>query len=250
VAKRNEIPTTAIQAMENRSIIFRIYRHKPASSQPDMLKEDFTLAVSRSMHVLDCLEHIRIAQDPSLMYRHSCHHASCGTCAMIINGNERLACRTNVWELQTRLVTLAPLKGFPIIGDLAVDMELFFKKLPAQWSCKITHWQERWERFEDCIECGSCVSACPVARENKDFAGPAALAAAHRQLVKDPDSPDSLKAFAYGAKGERWCRRALVCSRACPSGVYPARHIQELRKRYEASETNSSRQTVRDDSRE
>jgi len=27
------------------------------------------------------------------------------------------------------------------------------------------------------------------------------------------------------------CRRALECSRVCPTAVYPARHIEELRRR-------------------
>ena len=33
-------------------------------------------------------------------------------------------------------------------------------------------------RLEDCIECGLCLSACPVAATSYDYVGPAALVAA------------------------------------------------------------------------
>ena len=37
-------------------------------------------------------------------------------------------------------------------------------------------------------------------------------------------------ALAGTERGERRCERALLCSRVCPTGVYPARHIMELRR--------------------
>ena len=38
-------------------------------------------------------------------------------------------------------------------------------------------------RFEDCIECAACVSACPVSGSDASFKGPAALAALERELI-------------------------------------------------------------------
>lgn len=59
--------------------------------------------------VLDALETLRAAQadksgqpgrqDPVPLYRHSCHHGSCGTCGAIINGLEALMCLTRLDEL-------------------------------------------------------------------------------------------------------------------------------------------------------
>ena len=44
------------------------------------------------------------------MYRHSCHHACCGTCAYKINGQEGLGCVTNMLELGTAEVVVEPME--------------------------------------------------------------------------------------------------------------------------------------------
>jgi succinate dehydrogenase / fumarate reductase iron-sulfur subunit len=82
-------------------------------------------------------------------------------------------------------------------------------------------------RFENCIECGACVSACPV---EAPFIGPAALAALNRERRKHPDREQAVRSRAAAADGAMVCERALECSRVCPTGVYPARHIAELRR--------------------
>ena len=46
---------------------------------------------------------------PTLAWRSSCRMGVCGSCGMFINGRPRLACNTQVSELGTALVTVAPL---------------------------------------------------------------------------------------------------------------------------------------------
>jgi len=227
-----------------KEIQFRIKRYKPGVIDPPRF-QTYTLAVTEHMSVLDGLEAIRLEQEPSLMYRHSCHHSSCGTCACIINGLEQLACMTNILELKTPAVTLEPLNGFPVIGDLAVDPGVLFRDLDAKWSylCPAepagAHAYKKqsnvFTRFENCIECGACISVCPVTESPESFMGPAALAAIHREMLKSPRNRDVLLSLAGGKRGERQCRRALGCSRVCPTGVYPARHIADLRRAVAAS---------------
>lgn len=195
------------------------------------------------MSVLDSLEAIRFEQDPSLMYRHSCHHSSCGTCACMINGSERLACMTNIWELKTPVVTLEPLHGFPVIGDLAVNPEMLFQDIDTTWSYlrpseppnadAENEQRSGFTRFENCIECGACLSVCPVTEAPEPFMGPAALAALHREMLKSLRQRYDLLTLAGGKRGERQCQRALGCSRVCPTEVYPARHIADLRRAVE-----------------
>jgi succinate dehydrogenase / fumarate reductase iron-sulfur subunit len=192
------------------------------------------------MTILDGLEKIRLEQDATLMYRHSCHHSSCGTCACKINGTESLACTTKIKDLKSISITLAPLDGFRPIGDLVVDISPLFKNISEDWSylknsenVKSSQMPEgitQFVRLENCIECGACVSACPVTRENKGFLGPAALAALSNELKKSPPKAESLLSMAANKNGERLCERALNCSRVCPTGVYPARHISGLRR--------------------
>jgi succinate dehydrogenase / fumarate reductase iron-sulfur subunit len=81
-------------------------------------------------------------------------------------------------------------------------------------------------RFEACIECGLCVSACPVA---VPFIGPAALAAVNREREKRPETAAAMLAVAAAPDGVGPCGRHLACSRVCPQAVYPGKHIQILR---------------------
>jgi succinate dehydrogenase / fumarate reductase, iron-sulfur subunit len=200
-----------------------------------------TVSIDTDSSVLDALEMIRCQQDASLMYRHSCHHSSCGTCGMIINGQERLACVTRVSQLKTRPITLEPLTGFPVMGDLAVDMTCLYEDIDGDWDYlrasedmgheKLPEGIGRFERFENCIECGCCFSVCPSTGPGRPFMGPAALACLATELKKFKGNEKVLLGLAGGDRGEKLCERALACSRVCPTEVYPARHILDLRKR-------------------
>jgi succinate dehydrogenase / fumarate reductase iron-sulfur subunit len=241
--KERNLELVAIQSQtdkeKTRTIEFRISRFKQRAIDPPRF-QSFALEVNATMTVLDSLEQIRLTQDPTLVYRHSCHHSACGTCACIVNGTERLACITRVWELQSDTVVVEPLRGFAPIADLAVDMTGFYRDIDPDWAVLRT--AEPLDggaapdgggalRLENCIECGACVSVCPAARTHEEFMGPAALAALHNQMKKAPtDQRAALLARAAAPDGERLCERALACSRVCPTGVYPARHIAELRR--------------------
>ena len=207
--------------------------------------------------VLDALETIRGASEPGLRYRHSCHHGSCGTCGAIVNGRESLMCLTRLADLAPGPVTIEPLRSMAAVGDLAVDPSPLFSSLPEGAGylrkSEVAHRAPREDdpaspflRFEACIECGLCVSACPAmpgrAGGSGDgagpadkapgaaFVGPAALAMADRDREERPSRLAASLAFAAGAAGVAACRKAFACSRACPQGVAPGRRIESLRK--------------------
>lgn len=231
--------------MPKQTITFRIERFKPGVIDPPRL-QSFHLQVDEDMSVLDALEQIRLTLDESLMYRHSCHHSACGTCALRINGTERLACTTRVLDLDSEIVVLKPLHGFERLGDLAVEMSCFYRDIDPDWALLkpaeavegvVGREGESPQRLEDCIECGCCVSSCPVAHRSTDFMGPAALAALNNEMAKAPQNRrDALLSIAGSARGERLCERALNCSRVCPTHVYPARHISDLRRKLHPAE--------------
>ena len=218
----------------------KISRFKPNIIDPPACST-YELTPAPDWTVLDALEQIRIHQEPSLMYRRACHHASCGTCACTINGVERLACKTKLADLGTQTITLEPLHCFQRIGDLVTVRSTLFQFMQPDWSCLqpdekrddhefLLSGQGRpITRFENCIECGCCVSACPVVRKNSRFLGPAVLSAVNQEMKKNPSTQSDLLTLAAAPDGEPLCRCALACSRVCPTGVYPARHIKELR---------------------
>jgi succinate dehydrogenase / fumarate reductase iron-sulfur subunit len=222
-----------------KTVTFRILRYKPNRIDPPRY-QNFFLQVEPDMSVLDALEKICLEQDNTLMYRHSCHHSSCGTCACKINGRERLTCITKISDLEEDTITLAPLEGFKPMGDLVVDMQRFYEDYSEDWRylrrserikstgrpAGISH----FSRFENCIECGACISACPVTRDSNTFLGPAVLAAVNNELKKSPQKSADLLSLAGSKRGERLCQRAVNCSRVCPAKVYPARHIADLRR--------------------
>ena len=235
--------------MKTKKIRFRIFRYKPGHIDPPRF-QDFNLEVTPGMCILDCLEKIRMELDRTLMYRHSCHHSSCGTCACRINDLEGLACTTDALALDCDTITLEPLAGFKLIGDLVVDMQDFYEDISEDWShlsrqdsietSRLPEGIQSLVRFEDCIECAACVSACPVTREKDDFVGPAALAALHKELLKRPQKSAALMQKAGNAQGVSSCKRALKCSQVCPTKVYPARHIEDLKRRLRAESDESS----------
>lgn len=226
--------------METRRVRFKVFRHRPGRGGHGRFQA-FELPVGPRTTVLEALEEIRVHHDPSLLYRHSCHHASCGTCALRINGTERLACTTVVWSLDAQEVVLEPLAGLPRLGDLVVDTGPLHEKTPpgllhlreSEWNPGATPpgGLTRYERFENCIECGACMSACPVSRGAREFVGPAGLAAISRGLETGALRAAEGLALAGGNSGAGRCERALHCSRVCPTDVYPAWHIHKLLER-------------------
>ncbi len=201
--------------------------------------ERFPVQAGEYTTVLDALEEIRTKHDHTLLYRHSCHHGSCGTCGVIADGERILACTTRLESIEGD-VRLDPLSPFDVIGDLAVDPGALFSDFPQD----ATYLRESdanpdsvppeeisgFQRFENCIECGLCVSACPVTRK---FIGPAALAAYNRELEKSPEREHELLPEVSGPDGVYGCDRALRCSQVCPLGVYPAKHIAILKRKVE-----------------
>src|SRR5204863_4718331 len=166
-------------------------------------------------------------------------HASCGTCGMQVNGREVLACVTPVDDLGGT-VTVEPLANIPVLTDLVVDMAEFYARFPDEIASTRASEQladgvppegiDAYERFEDCIECGLCLSACPVSATSDAYVGPAALAAAQR-LLEEPRGVDTDRVldWADDPMGAWRCHAAFECTEACPSNVRPAERIMALR---------------------
>jgi len=199
------------------------------------------------MTVLDALIRIKNELDGRLTFRYSCRSAICGSCAMTINGTEKLACRTSVrkeWERHGS-ITVGPLENLPVLKDLAVDMRSFWAKTRA-----VTPWVQseassltsqlalapgsyQFHNVDACIMCGACVAACTVHEVDRGFLGPAALAKAYR-FVADPREGQEAKrarlATLQNPTGMWDCTRCNFCVEVCPKDVQPMEAIIRLRR--------------------
>lgn len=224
--------------------VFNVFRYDPTVGD-DGHFQSFELEIEDESKttVLDALLRIQREHDPSLSFRYACRVSMCGSCGMVINGQEGLACKTVVADLKGGEITLRPLNHFPVVKDLVVDMEPFFEKYKEaipffepsenQKEPSVIRPDSR-ERKDiglstECIACGCCVSSCTMAHWHKDYMGPAGLNRAFTLLA---DSRD-------GIKDERLmraldscynCRLELNCTEVCPKEISPTRAIKYIQR--------------------
>src|SRR2546430_12947233 len=58
--------------------------------------EEYRIGRGPRTTVLDALVDVQRTQDPTLAFRYACRVGMCGSCAMVVNGRERWACRTRL----------------------------------------------------------------------------------------------------------------------------------------------------------
>jgi len=223
---------------------FRIFRFNPEKDRQPRY-DTFTVAVQDGWTILDALNEIKWRQDGTLSYRRSCRHGICGSCAMMINGKNELACEKQISTLKGE-ITVAPLKGFPIVRDLLIDQEHFFEnlRLVRPWLIARTSPptdKERLQspgdraRFDDttkCMLCAACTTSCPSFWADKDYVGPAAIVNAHRFMFDSRDQGAARRLSLLASRDGVWrCRTILNCVTACPRDIDVSRAIQEVKKK-------------------
>ena len=227
-------------------IILKIQRFNPEKDEPPEYQR-FRVEVELTDRILDALMHIKLFQDGSLGFRKSCAHGVCGSDAMRINGQDRLACKTlvkDVAESDGAEVIIDPLTHFPIQRDLIVDQTSFFKKyrsikpylindepVPAKERIQTQEERMAFDDTTNCILCSACFSACPVLEENPDFLGPATIAQAFRFLADSRDMGFEERLPVLDHPDGVWpCQNHFQCTRVCPRGIKITKRINETKK--------------------
>jgi fumarate reductase iron-sulfur subunit len=225
------------------SVTLRAFRWTPDG--PERVQE-YRVTAAADSTVLDALVEIQRTQDPTLAFRYACRVGMCGSCAMVVNGRERWACRTRLESLGPGPVSVRPLYHFPLLRDLVVDMAPFAAKLrdvraaltPNEGAASyalvsgLSAERRAIDLAVECIGCGMCVSACTMVGHNERFPGPAAL---NRAFTLQLDHRDA-------GRAERWhvlladdalarCHGQGNCTEVCPMGLAPADSIRGLRRR-------------------
>ncbi len=110
-------------------MIFNIYRYNPEIDAKPYTKDYELTNLDPGTMLLDALLLIK-EQDSTLSFRRSCREGVCGSDGMNVNGVNSLACVTKVIDLGER-IELRPLPGLPVIRDLIIDMDQFYKQYRA-----------------------------------------------------------------------------------------------------------------------
>ena len=152
---------------------FRVKRSDPEADRSGF--QDYEFPYKKGMTVLEGLWYIVDRLDGSLGFRYSCRGAVCGSCAMRINEEIRLACETQIATLLPSIITLEPLPYMTVIRDLIVDMEPFFAKYksikpflmpgtppPERERPQTASQQAKVMPSIDCILCSCCHASCTV----------------------------------------------------------------------------------------
>jgi succinate dehydrogenase / fumarate reductase iron-sulfur subunit len=243
--------------------IIKIFRYDPSTEENGHYDRfEVEIKDESKTTILDVLFQIQKTQDPTIAFRYACRVSMCGSCGMVINGHEALACKTIVGDIKGKEITLRPMNHFPIIKDLVVDMDPFFDRyrqsLPyfdtAHFADEPAIIRPDSKEREDiglsteCIACGCCVSSCTMMYHHPQYLGPAALNRAFTLLA---DSRDGL----YDERLTRImpscynCRLEFNCTDVCPKEISPTRAIKFI-QRYALKEsfrkTDSVQQVAED----
>ena len=163
----------------------------------------------------------------------------------MVNGVPKLPCSAFLHDHVPGPIRIEPLRFFPIVRDLVVDIGDFMKKLK-----RVKPWLVRREEkplsdgeyrqtpeqldaykpLSMCINCTLCYSACPIYGLEPSFIGPAAIALAQRynKDSRDQGAPERLEILSEH-DGLWQCTFVGECSSVCPKNVDPAGAIQQYK---------------------
>ena len=184
-------------------------------------------------NLLQALIEIKKEMDSTLTFRCGCKSGVCGSCAVRVNGIEKLSCKTNLNENDL----VEPINNSNILKDLIVDVShetLLISKLNLSIDTNIESTQISQEDMKNidlqsnCILCNSCYSSCPVYDVNKEFLGPFALTRALR-YINDKKNPNRLNIIDSLQTNGIWdCTFCSACTLVCPQGIDPKADIVQL----------------------
>ncbi len=225
-------------------VVLHVTRYRPEQETEPTIQE-YEVPFSDEWVLLDALNYIKDKIDGSLSFRWSCRMGICGSCGMMVNGEPKLTCATFVSDYAPGPVRIEPLRYFPIIRDLTIDMTDFMGKLKSVKPWIIPRDEkpvsageylqspaqlDAYKQFSMCINCMLCYSACPVYGLDSNFTGPAAIALAQRYNMDSRDQGSRERLDVLSDHDGVWgCTFVGECTKVCPKNVDPARAIQQYK---------------------
>ena len=179
--------------------------------------------------------------DWPIEYSCSCLQGICGACAMVINSEPKLACKTFLNEemmvVKYDQITIEPLSKFPLVKDLKVDRSILFDVMK---DCEL--WLENDSEYDPkeldfeyemslCLMCGCCTEVCPNYKLG-DFVG-TQVAVSASKLVNQESDEEHLKNIKnkYKKRFFSHCVKSTSCEDVCPMEIPTQRAISKMNRK-------------------
>jgi succinate dehydrogenase / fumarate reductase iron-sulfur subunit len=210
---------------------FRVWRGDDAGGA----LTDYDVEVNEGEVVLDVVHRLQATQAPDLAVRWNCKAGKCGSCSAEVNGRPKLLCMTRMSTFaEGDVVTITPLRAFPVLRDLVTDVSFNYAKArevpsfapppdlePGEYRMQQVD-VERSQEFRKCIECFLCQDTCHVVRDHEDnkqsFAGPRYLMRIAELDMHPLDTLDR-KDDARERFGLGLCNITKCCTEVCPEHI-------------------------------
>ena len=196
---------------------------------------DYTVEVNEGEVVLDIIHRLQATQAGDLAVRWNCKAGKCGSCSAEINGRPRLLCMTRMSTFaQDEVVTVTPMRTFPVMRDLVTDVSYNYKKAqevpafapppglaPGEYRMAQVD-VERSQEFRKCIECFLCQDVCHVLRNHQkhgEFIGPRFFVYAAALEMNPIDAGNRLKDL-KDEQGIGYCNITKCCTKVCPEHIH------------------------------
>ena len=214
------------------AVTMRVWRGNAAGGE----FRDYKVEMDEGQVVLDVIHTVQATQAIDLAVRWNCKAGKCGSCSAEVNGQPRLMCMTRMNLFQPgELITVAPIKTFPLIKDLVTDVSFNFevaKEIPAfrprdpEPDGTYRMMQEdidRGQEFRKCIECFLCQNVCHVIRDHPDnkpaFYGPRFFVRLAELEMHPLDMADRTELIRT-AGGIGMCNITKCCTEVCPEDIH------------------------------
>lgn len=233
----------------SRMINFRVFKFNPLNKISKPHFATYELEETAGMTLFIALSMIREKFDPSLSFDFVCRAGICGSCAMMVNGRPKLACKTLTKDYPGDTIELMPMPAFKHIKDLSVNtaewMEGMSKRVES-WihsdhEVDISKIEEKIEpevaeetfELDRCIECGICIASCATKVMRPNFIGAVGLlrAARYEQDPHDKRTLDDFYELIGDDDGIFGCMSLLGCEDNCPKQLPLQTKIAYMRRK-------------------
>lgn len=233
----------------SRKITIKAFKYNPQSKISKPHFATYELEETSGMTLFVALTNIREKFDPSLSFDFVCRAGICGSCAMLVNGEPKLACRTLTKDYPDGVIELMPLPVFKLIKDLSVNTGKWMQAMNERvesWvhtskETDISKLEEKVEpedaqatfELDRCVECGICIAACGTAVMREDFIGAAGLnriARFHADPLDERTDSDFYELIGDDS-GVFGCMSLLGCEDYCPKHLPLQNQIAFIRRK-------------------